>query len=429
MSPRRRFILARTAYLVIVLVGTLTNLHASSDLHAVHDRLLRAITPSLTWRDAIDGLRNVVLFAGLGAVWVVTSLTGHARREIVYAAIVSLLLSTMVEALQLFSPVRDASIVDVTTNTLGGIAGAVATVALLTMVQAARREKSYLGVPMLVIAGPYAVAALCEALAPLFHSAPLPNVHGGPLTRLQLVLGAALPLSWGEVPVLDLALFGAAGFLLVALVRERATRPKGDWLWVGGAGAAIVAAAHVVHGAYSLAVRGEALAVDALSLVLGAWAASQSLAPLTQRYRGAARARVAIMSYIGLLALWGWRPLLPKSGLDEIANQLNPVAFTPLASLAERVDVFSALHVVQQFVLYVPLGALLAVWPLRSSGKLAHLWPGVWIAAVIELGHIVMAGRTFDATNFLLALAGLAIGWVGVRRCGYAAYGVAMPGA
>lgn len=426
MSPRQRFILARAAYVVIVLLGTLTNLHASSELSAVHARLVRALSPSLTWRDAIDGVRNVVLFAGLGAVWVVTSLTGQARREIGQATIVSLLLSATVEALQLFSPVRNSSVVDVTTNTLGGLAGAVATVVLLATLQRARRDKSYLGIPMLLIAGPYASAVLCEALAPLFHSAPLPALHGGPLSRVQLALEASLPLSWSEISILDIALFGAAGFFLVALVRERVKAPSGAWLVVGGAGGAIASVAHVTHGAFSLAIRWEALATDALSLVLGAWMASHWIAPITQRYRGAARARAAIVAYTALLVLWGWRPLLPKTRLSAIAEQLNPVAFTPLQSLAERVDVFSALHVMQQFLLYVPLGALLAVWPLRSSGKLAHLWPGIWIAAVIEIGHIVVLDRTFDVTNFLLALAGLGIGWIGVRRCGYRPYGAVL---
>ena len=208
MQARRRFILARAAYVAIVLLGTLTNLHASSDAHAVHARLLRALSPSFTWRVAVDGLRNVVLFAGLGAVWVMTSLTGHARREVGRAGLVSLLLSTTVEALQLLSPIRNASIIDVTTNTLGGLAGAVATLVLLAAVQRARRDKSYLGIPMLLVAGPYASAALCEALAPLFHSAPLPALQGGPLSRLQMTLDAALPLSWTEIPILDVALFG-----------------------------------------------------------------------------------------------------------------------------------------------------------------------------------------------------------------------------
>ena len=427
MQAHRRFILARTAYVAIVLLGTLTNLHASSDPHAVHARLLRALSPSFTWRDAIDGLRNVVLFAGLGAVWVMTSLTGHLRREVGRAGLVSLLLSTTVEALQLFSPIRNASIIDVTTNTLGGLAGAVATLVLLAAVQRSRRDKSYLGIPMLLVAGPYALAALCEALAPLFHSAPLPAMRGGPLSRLQLALDAALPLAWSEIPMLDVALFGAAGFLLVALVRERGDGRPREWLVAGAAGALIVSAAHAMHGAFGLAVRWEALVTDAVSLVLGAWAASRWLAPITRTYRGAARARVAIVAYVALLGLWGWRPLLPKTELSAIADQLNTVAFTPLESLAQRVDVFSALHVVQQFLLYVPLGALLAVWPLRSSGRLAHLWAGVWLAAVIEAGHIVVASRTFDVTNFLLALAGLAIGWVGVRRCGYRPYGAVLP--
>ncbi|MGH7623623.1 MAG: VanZ family protein, partial [Gemmatimonadaceae bacterium] len=163
-----------------------------------------------------------------------------------------------------------------------------------------------------------------------------------------------------------------------------------------------------------------------LSLAAGAWMAGRWLSVLTQSFRGAARARAAIVLYATLLVFWGWRPLYPQTRWDVIAAQLNVAAFVPLASLAGRMDVFSALHVAQQFFLYVPLGALLAVWPLRRHGGWARLWPGVWLAIVIELGHIVVAGRTFDATNALLACAGLAMGWVAVRRCGYAPYGTAL---
>lgn len=423
MTPRQRFLLVRAAYVVIVLLGTLTRLDASADLHAAHERLVRAVLPSLGWRDAVDGLRNVVLFAGLGAVWVVTSLTGRARREAGRVAIVSLLLSTTIEALQIFSPIRNASIIDIATNTLGGLGGAVATIALLAAVQRRRRAKSYLGIPMLLVAGPYAVSALCEALAPLFHSAPLPFLQGGPLSRLRLALDAALPLAATEIPIIDVALFAAAGFLLVALRRERRGATRADWLFVGVPAAVVVTGAHVIHGAFGLAVRWEALATDAVALVIGAWVASRWLPSITRNYRGAARARLCMLAYTLLLVLWGWRPLVPKTQLAAIAAQINVASLTPLQSLAERVDVFSALHVAQQFLLYVPLGALLAVWPLRRSGRLSGVRPAVWLAGVIEIGHIVMAGRTFDVTNFLLALAGLAIGWIAVRRCGYEPHG------
>src|SRR5207253_10461764 len=59
---------------------------------------------------------------------------------------------------------------------------------------------------------------------------------------------------------------------------------------------------------------------------------------------------------------------------------------------------------------------ILAVWPLRIRGRWAHLWPGVWLAVVIELGHAVIVERTFDVTNALVACAGLGIGWIVVRR-------------
>src|SRR5437764_10870331 len=82
MTPRGRFLAVRLAYVAIILFATMTQLDFSPDLTAAGARLARAFTPSLGWRDAIDGLRNTVLFAGLGAVWVVTSRSGAVRAEI-----------------------------------------------------------------------------------------------------------------------------------------------------------------------------------------------------------------------------------------------------------------------------------------------------------------------------------------------------------
>jgi len=77
LTPRTRFIAARLAYVAVVLVATVTQLEFSADLAAAAHRLARAFTPSLGWRDAIDGLRNAALFGGLGVVWVVTSPGGQ----------------------------------------------------------------------------------------------------------------------------------------------------------------------------------------------------------------------------------------------------------------------------------------------------------------------------------------------------------------
>src|SRR5881398_3181599 len=170
MTPGQRFRAARWGYVVVVLLATLTQLHFSPDLSAAAERLARAFTPSLGWRAAIDGLRNTVLFAGLGAVWVVTSRSGAVRAEIRRATLVGLALSATVEGLQVFSPIRTASIVDVTTNTLGAFAGALVVALFLAALHRARHSRSYLGVPTFLFTGAYTAAVLCEALTPLFRS-------------------------------------------------------------------------------------------------------------------------------------------------------------------------------------------------------------------------------------------------------------------
>ncbi|MFI5279487.1 MAG: VanZ family protein [Gemmatimonadales bacterium] len=426
MTPRQRLLAARAAYVAVVLLATLTNLEFSPDLAAAAHRLARAVTPSLGWRDAIDGLRNVALFAGLGAVWVVTSLSGKVRTEIVRATLVSFALSVTIEGLQAFSPVRISSIVDVTPNTLGGVAGAALTGGLADLVRRARGARSYLGMPAFVAAVAYGGAVLCEALTPLFHSDPIGGIYGGPLTRLHLALQLAFPLSFGELPLLDVPLFFPAGFLVVMMLGERRRQSSRAWPWVAGVGALLVACAQLAHGILGLPIRWEVAATDALAVGLGAWAAHRWLAPLTQSLRGPGRARAALFAYAGLMMLWGWRPLVPVIDPRTLAEQLTSAHLVPLASLAERADVFSALHVAQQFLLYLPLGGLLAVWPLRLVGRLSHLVPALWLAVVIELGHLVIAERYFDVTNALLAWAGLAIGWIVLRRCGYAPYGASL---
>jgi glycopeptide antibiotics resistance protein len=424
MTPGQRFLAARWGYVAVVLLATLSNLHLSLDGTAASERLVRAFTPSLGWRDAIDGLRNTVLFAGLGAVWVVTSRSGNVRAEIRRATLVGLALSVTVEGLQVFSPVRTASIVDVTTNMLGALLGAGAVALLIAAVVAAKGARSYLGVPTFLMAGAYAGAVLCEALTPLFGPAALPWTAGGPVGRLQAGLHAAGPVAFDTLPLVDLLLFAPAGFLCVMLERERGRDAR--WVGVAGGGAGLALVAELGHGMLGFPIWWGAALVRAAGVALGAWAAHRALPALTQLLRGAARARAALFAYGALLVLWGWRLFVPRTDLPAITAQLAPENLVPLASLAQRVDAFSALHVLQQFLLYVPLGSLLAVWPLRLRGRWGHLWPGVWLAGVIELGHIVIVERTFDTTNALVACAGLGIGWIVVRRSGFAPYGEAL---
>lgn len=416
-----RFVAVRLAYVAVILVATLTNLRFSGDLGAASARLARAVNPAVAWHDAIDALRNVALFAGLGAVWVVTSLTGRVRGEILRATLTGVGLSAFVEGLQLFSPVREASLLDVTTNTIGAFSGALGIAAVIAAVHAARGRRSYLGIPMFLFAGAYLAAVLGEALTPLFHSEMVGRLGGGgPLFRVRAALHYATPLDFGEIVFSDVPLYAAAGFLAVTLLVEGGTvHRRAAWL-TALTGGAIVAAAHVTHGAFSLPIRYEAIATDVAALALGAWCAFRWLTPLSQALRGASRAGAVIFAYGTLLALWGWRPFLLETRAAVIMEQFRRDAFIPLRSLSGRLDVFSAVHVAQQFLLYLPLGALLAIRPLRTTGRWAHLLPAVWLSLAIESGHALVEGRTLDITNAVIACAGLAIGWIVVRRSGFA---------
>jgi glycopeptide antibiotics resistance protein len=426
MNPRSRFLAARLAYVAVVMLATLTDLHLSGDLGAAVGRFARAFEPSLGWHDAIDGLRNVALFAGLGAVWVVTSFTGRVRSEIRWATAAGFVLSATVEAVQVFSPVRTASVVDLATNTVGALAGAAGTWLLIVEVQRARGARSYLGLPATLLAAGYGLAVFAEALVPLFGSQPLQGIEGGPLASLQATLNLAT-FSLGPWQLFDVVLFLPAGFLAVMALAELGRDARRVWTDVAWTGALVAFGAEVAHGAVRLPIHWGTVVLHAGAVAAGAWAAARWLAPLSRALRGASRARAAVVAYAALLALWAWRPFLPAPDLRTIAAQLTSEHLIPLQALAGRVDVFSALHVAQQFVLYLPLGGLLAVWPLRLAGRWAHLWSGVWFAVVLELGHIVLADRFFDVTNVLLACSGLGMGWITLRRSGFRPYGAAWP--
>jgi VanZ family protein len=377
------------------------------------------------WRDAVDGLRNVALFAGLGAVWVVTAASFSSGGEIVRATAVGFALSLLVETAQLFSPDRIASMMDVGTNTFGAAFGAWIVVAAIGAVRARKGAKSYLGVPAFTLAMPAVLATMAEAATPLFKSEVQYTFGGPPARRFASAWAAALPLQFSEIPFTDVLLFAPAGFLLVMLAGEGEGGTSG-WARIGAVGAAAVAAVGVGHGVLGVSIRWEAIVTDAVSVAFGAWAARRWLGTFTRTYRGASRARVAYASYAMWLVAWSWRPFVPSTSLHEILDEFTASHLIPLRALSSRVDAFSAFHIGQQFLLYLPLGCMLAVWPLRQKGPWSNLWPAVWFTLALELGHALIAERFLDVTNALIAMAAIGIGWLVIRRLGFSPYGEAV---
>jgi VanZ family protein len=418
----RRARLARAAYAAIILLATLAGLEPELGVAGAAGRLARFFDLGLAARDVVDGARNLALFAGWGVVWIVTAPGTRLLRRTRDAALTGAALSAVVEALQLFSPVRIASVLDVLTNAAGALAGAAVTVAIARALDAGRGRRSFLGMPAWVFAAGTAAAAALEAFTPLFRAASVPG-SGGPLSRLLSALAVFEWRSFAALPLFDFVLFAPAGAFAVAAVVEAGSPYDRAARRVAAAGVAGFVAIQLLRGASSQPIVGGAAVVHAAAVAAGALAAARWLPPATQRLRGPARPAALLAAYAAWFGLWVWRPFLPELSGAAIAAQLTADRLVPLSAHAMRFDLFSVADVVRQFCLLAPAGALLAVWPLRTTGPLRGPLPAVYGAFAFEAGQILVAGRLFDITDALVGAAGAAIGWVVVRRCGYPVHG------
>jgi hypothetical protein len=171
---------------------------------------------------------------------------------------------------------------------------------------------------------------------------------------------------------------------------------------------------------------GSAIA-HAVSVAGGAWCGAWMLPKLTTHFRGRERPKLLLVAYLLLVLYWSWRPFYPDFSADSMREQFSAAHWIPLQALSVRVDLFSVTDIIAQFLLYLPIGALLAVWPLRERGAWRGLLPAVYFSIVLELGKIVVAERFFDVTHILIQVAGAAIGWIVVRRSGFRVYGETWP--
>jgi len=135
------------------------------------------------------------------------------------------------------------------------------------------------------------------------------------------------------------------------------------------------------------------------------------------------RAAIILAASVALLIIWSWRPFELNHDLSAIRSQLSLIHFTPLGLMGGEIDLFGVADLVRQFALFLALGVLLAVWPLRQRGRLAFVLPGIYLAVILEIGQLFVLGRTFDVTDILTQWAAVAVGYVMVRRAGWTVVG------
>jgi uncharacterized membrane protein YhaH (DUF805 family) len=374
----------------------------------------------------VDGARNVALFAGWGLVWMITAPAGRTGASLRSAVLTGAGVSVLVELSQLFSATRTASVLDVFTNTVGTLLGALALVFLVVVVARRRGRRSFMGLPALVFAGAYGISTFGEAFTPLFRQRPLPNAYGGPFGRFRLAVAMFEWSSLGHIPVTDLLLFVPAGAFAVAAMAEAGRSYRRAAWTVALVGSALCVLAELAHGLLGLPLDAGAALTHAVGVVAGAAAAGRWLSPLTRRLRGRDRPGALLLAYGVVLLLWALRPFAVETSLAAVIHKLTNDWWIPLRFLGQRVDMFSVVDVVSPFFLYLPLGALLKVWPLARRGWLGRFWPAVYFAAATELMQVGVQGRLLDSTDLLVQMSGAVVGWLVLRRAGFAAHGTVL---
>ena len=126
----------------------------------------------------------------------------------------------------------------------------------------------------------------------------------------------------------------------------------------------------------------------------------------------------ALLIYCLFLMSVALSPFEFELSLQAIRNKVaNNVNFYPFWLHFSYRSIGSAVDIVREFILYIPFGALLALWLqnldfaplLKPSFKLisaAALLTGFCFASVVEILQLAVAGRCSDITDVLLAALG-----------------------
>jgi glycopeptide antibiotics resistance protein len=421
-------LLWRAAYVAVVVLATVTQIRLPVVGSEVAWRLGRAFNPEVAGRDVIDAARNLVLFAGWGVVWVMTATRGRRRALVVQATLTGLALSALVETAQLFSPIRNSSILDLASNAGGAFAGALGTAALWRGLAARRGTRSYVGIPAFIFAACYGTAVMLEAASPLLRQERYGDAWGSPWRRLGIALDRLDISTLRELPLFDVLLFAPAAFLAVAALAELGWPYRRAAGVVTVVGAAAVAVAELARGLIGFILAYGPIVVHVIALALGATAAAALMPRFTRAARGAERPLALFTLLATLVILWNGRPFSFEPSLEAIARKVTVERFIPIQAYRERFDLHTAADAVIPALLFLPIGALLAAWPLRRRGPWHGIIPGIVLACIAEGLQVIIAGRTFDVTDILIMCGALGIGFLLARRAGFRPYGDALDG-
>lgn len=392
----------RCAYLLCVAFATLLRLGFDPSLAHALERVPHALLPHLNFKDVVDAARNIALFFGWGVIYALTSHQPTRRRDVIVATLLGLLASLSVESAQLFSLYRQASVVDVATNTLGSLLGAISLAAIEHRARQDMRRGTMIGVPGWLPAGSLLLTAAGLSFAPSSRAAMVIGWASSPLGRWRMVNAAPAAAAHWSALLVDWLAWASVGLAVGIAISDRSGRVRRGqllaWLLIAPG---VLGLVHLGRGMVGLQRDQWAVLVQAGALGVGVLTALL----LVPRWRSRVTARATRAGQLGLLAgglgaVMAWIPVtwLPLAiGRPRLQWQ----QLIPMLSLLMRQDMSSVFLVVQRAGLGAAVGACLAARK-RVGAPSPGILSAVLYAAVLELGQMVVPGRYPDVTDILI---------------------------
>jgi VanZ family protein len=398
---------------VFIVYGTMLPFDFSASGAMIRSRLARLAERPLkglggSWADVYS---NILFFmpwgfllairrAGRGSTW---------WFALALAMVSGACLSGAVEFVQLFSPERSPSVVDLITNTFGSVVGALIGWPLarwIWPVASVRIRQWLLSRPVAACAVAVTAGVLFVGLLPSY------NKQGGSGVTHAFKMARLIPFgspAGGSTPAAKAGLWSAEllGWLVVGGLFAMAARESGRRGF--RAVALVVALATVISlvvEVLQLIVPGHD--VDLTSVAL-ATCGSGVGATLVTRFaavdaRGWAMPALLIWGLATLLAAWN-----PLSFTWPKPPYFRPERIVPFWSYFNSRTLEDLTDVVGQAAVFVPLGALLAARSWRRSFLSAFLI-GFGFGVVLEFGQAFLPARTSDVSDAISAAAGTGLG-------------------
>ena len=401
---RRYATVLRLAYLACIATATLLHLGVDASPANVLLRLQRAIDPPMGFKDMVDAARNVALFLGWGATWVLTAEAPTTRRDVMIATLTGMFASLTVESIQLFSLFRTASIADVATNTLGSLIGAFALWRVERRAMLDMRRGTTIGIPAWLPAGALLLTAFGLAFAPSSRASMTVVWASSPLERARVIAEAvALDVPWSAL-LTDAVAWLIVGVSVAVAIDDRDGKVRWGqlvaWLMIVPG---LLVTAHYGRAMVGLQRESGSAMVQSVAAAIGLLAGLG----LVPRWRRTVTARSTRALQLGVLAagvgaLMSWSPA--AWAVRNGAAQLSWRQLVPMMSLFQRQDLSSVFLVLQKAGLGAAVGACLAA-RTRVGEPRPGLRAAVLYAAVLEAGQFFVPGRYPDVTDVLITSA------------------------